>query len=170
MLPNHFLSLVNKTDRTKFFDQSVLKKRIDENELLSKTQPKNTLLTAEKILPTLLKLYSDSELLYQKLIQTKLILQSIIPLAVLNHINKELNTIKEDNNIRLNAEFNQLISDNIQDQPAPFIYERIGQSFMHYFIDEMQDTSVLQWKNLIPLIDNSLSQEKTSLLLVGDAR
>ena len=95
-----------------------------------------------------------------KLIQTKLILQSIIPLAVLNHINKELNTIKEDNNIRLNAEFNQLISDNIQDQPAPFIYERIGQSFMHYFIDEMQDTSVLQWKNLIPLIDNSLSQEK----------
>ncbi len=170
MLPNHFLSLVNKTDRTKFFDQSVLKKRIDENELLSKTKPKNTLLTAEKILPALLKLYSDSELLYQKLIQTKLILQSIIPLAVLNHINKELNTIKEDNNIRLNAEFNQLISDNIQDQPAPFIYERIGQSFMHYFIDEMQDTSVLQWKNLIPLIDNSLSQEKTSLLLVGDAK
>ena len=115
-------------------------------------------------------MYSDSELLYQQLIQTKLILQSIIPLAVLNHINKELNTIKEDNNIRLNSEFNQLISDNIQDQPAPFIYERIGQSFMHYFIDEMQDTSVLQWKNLIPLIDNSLSQEKTSLLLVGDAK
>jgi len=170
MLPNHFLSLVNKTDRTKFFDQSVLKKRIDENELLSKTKPKNILLTAEKILPALLKLYSDSELLYQQLIQTKLILQSIIPLAVLNHINKELNTIKEDNNIRLNSEFNQLISDNIQDQPAPFIYERIGQSFMHYFIDEMQDTSVLQWKNLIPLIDNSLSQEKTSLLLVGDAK
>ena len=26
MLPNHFLSLVNKTERTKFFDQSVLKK------------------------------------------------------------------------------------------------------------------------------------------------
>ena len=82
MLSNHFLSLVNKTDRTKFFDQSVLKKRIDENELLSKTKPKNTLLTAEKILPALLKLYSDSELLYQQLIQTKLILQSIIPLAV----------------------------------------------------------------------------------------
>ena len=170
MLPNHFLSLVHKTEKTKFFDQSVLKKRIDENELLSKTKTADTLLTAENILPALLKLYSDSELLYQQLSQTKLVLKSIIPLAVLNHINKELNTIKEDNNIRLNAEFNQLISDNIQDQPAPFIYERIGQSFMHYFIDEMQDTSVLQWKNLIPLIDNTLSQEKTSLLLVGDAK
>ena len=170
MLPNHFLSLVHKTEKTKFFDQSVLKKRIDENELLSKTKTADTLLTAENILPALLKLYSDSELLYQQLSQTKLVLKSIIPLAVLNHINKELNTIKEDNNIRLNAEFNQLISDNIQDQPAPFIYERIGQSFMHYFIDEMQDTSVLQWKNLIPLIDNTLSQEKTSLFLVGDAK
>ena len=34
----------------------------------------------------------------------------------------------------------------------------------------MQDTSVLQWENLIPLIGNSLAQENTSLLLVGDAK
>ena len=57
MLPNHFLSLVNKTEKTKFFDQSVLKKRIDENELLSKTKTKDTLLIAENILQALLKLY-----------------------------------------------------------------------------------------------------------------
>ena len=99
-----------------------------------------------------------------------MVLKNIIPLAVLNNINQELNDIKEDNNIRLNAEFNQIISDHIQDQPAPFIYERIGQKFMHFFIDEMQDTSVLQWENLIPLIGNSLAQENTSLLLVGDAK
>ncbi len=100
----------------------------------------------------------------------KITLKSIIPLAVLNNINSELNTIKEDNNIRLNAEFNQLISDNIKDQPAPFIYERIGQRFQHYFIDEMQDTSMLQWQNLIPLIDNALAQENSNLLLVGDGK
>ena len=41
---------------------------------------------------------------------------------------------------------------------------------MHYFIDEMQDTSSLQWQNLIPLIDNALAQEKSSLLLVGDGK
>ena len=97
-------------------------------------------------------------------------LKGILPLAVLNHINSELETIKEENNIRLNAEFNQLISDNIKDQPAPFIYERIGQRFQYYFIDEMQDTSELQWKNLIPLIDNALAQENSNLLLVGDGK
>ncbi|WP_405611364.1 UvrD-helicase domain-containing protein [Polaribacter sp. Asnod1-A03] len=107
---------------------------------------------------------------YSLYVLNKIALKSIIPLAVLNNINTELENIKEDNNIRLNAEFNQLISDNIKDQPAPFIYERIGQRFQHYFIDEMQDTSVLQWQNLIPLIDNALAQENSDLLLVGDGK
>ena len=34
----------------------------------------------------------------------------------------------------------------------------------------MQDTSVLQWQNLIPLIDNALAQENSNLLLVGDGK
>ena len=107
---------------------------------------------------------------YSSYLLNKITLKSIIPLAVLNNVNSELNNIKEDNNIRLNAEFNQLISDNIKNEPAPFIYERIGQRFQHYFIDEMQDTSVLQWQNLIPLIENALAQENSNLLLVGDGK
>ena len=170
MLPNHFISLVEKPEVTKFFEQSNLKKRVEEGTLYSESKSQNIKSSIEEILPKLLNLYANSEELYQQLTQTKLVLKNIIPLAVLNNINQELNHIKEDNNIRLNAEFNQLISDNIQDQPAPFIYERIGQKFMHFFIDEMQDTSVLQWENLIPLIGNSLAQENTSLLLVGDAK
>ncbi|MCG1035371.1 UvrD-helicase domain-containing protein [Polaribacter sargassicola] len=107
---------------------------------------------------------------YPLYILNRIALKSIVPLAVLNNINAELDNIKEDNNIRLNVEFNQLISDNIKDQPAPFIYERIGQRFQYYFIDEMQDTSVLQWQNLIPLIGNALAQEDSKLLLVGDGK
>ena len=130
--------------------------------------------TIEEISEQLRGYYYQSKELYERTYSTyllhKITLKSIIPLAVLNHINTELNTIKQDNNIRLNAEFNQLISDHIKDQPAPFIYERIGQRFQHYFIDEMQDTSVLQWQNLIPLIDNALAQENSNLLLVGDGK
>jgi superfamily I DNA/RNA helicase len=59
----------------------------------------------------------------------------------------------------LNAEFNQLIGDTIKNEPAPFIYERLGEKFRYYFIDEMQDTSQLQWQNLIPLIDHAISSE-----------
>src|SRR5690606_29744206 len=59
--------------------------------------------------------------------------------------------------------------------PAPFIYERIGEKYKHYFIDEFQDTSAKQWENLIPLIDNAISNqnlkgETGSAMLVGDAK
>ena len=130
--------------------------------------------TIEEISEQLRLYYYQSKDLYNRTYSSyllnKITLKSIIPLAVLNNVNSELNNIKEDNNIRLNAEFNQLISDNIKNEPAPFIYERIGQRFQHYFIDEMQDTSVLQWQNLIPLIENALAQENSNLLLVGDGK
>ena len=170
MLPNHFLSLSNNPEKTKFFEQSTLKKRIQDDELYAQSKSEKIKSSIQEILPQLINLYDASELLYQQYIHNKLVLENIIPLAVLNKINLELTTLKEENNIRLNAEFNQLISDNIQHQPAPYIYERIGHKFMHFFIDEMQDTSVLQWNNLIPLLKNSLAQENTSLLLVGDSK
>jgi len=119
-------------------------------------------------------LYNNSKVVYKDSFAAytlnKLCIHSLIPLAVLSKINLALEDIKEEKNIRLNAEFNQLISKNLREQPAAFIYERIGEKLKHYFVDEMQDTSGLQWQNLIPLIDNALSQENASLLLVGDAK
>ncbi|MEQ3498862.1 UvrD-helicase domain-containing protein [Tenacibaculum sp. SSH1-16] len=170
MLPNHFVALSKNPEKAKFFDQSKLRERIEEGNFYSKSKSEDIKSAIEGILPELLKLYAESEQLYQQFSMNKLALKSIIPLAVLNNINQELTHLKEENNLRLNAEFNHLISENIKDQPAPFIYERIGQRFMHYFIDEMQDTSTLQWQNLIPLIDNALAQENSNLLLVGDGK
>ena len=101
--------------------------------------------------------------------------KSIVPLSVLNVVNKELQRIKEEQNILLISEFNQLISNEIKGQPAPFIYERIGERYQNYFIDEFQDTSEMQWQNLIPLTENALvtepkPNEQHSLLIVGDAK
>ena len=64
---------------------------------------------------------------------------------------------------------------NISDQPAPFIYEKIGTKYNNYFIDEFQDTSELQWKNLIPLTSHALLNEELdsdggNLFLVGDPK
>nr|WP_299032441.1 UvrD-helicase domain-containing protein [uncultured Tenacibaculum sp.] len=170
MLPNHFVALANNPEKAKFFDQSKLRERIEESNFYTKSKSDDVKAAIEGLLPELLRLYTESEKLYQQFLMNNLALKSLIPLAVLNNINQELSYLKEENNLRLNAEFNQLISDNIKDQPAPFIYERIGQRFMHYFIDEMQDTSTLQWQNLIPLIDNALAQENSNLLLVGDGK
>ena len=100
---------------------------------------------------------------------------NIVPLSVLNVVNKELQRIKEEQNILLISEFNQIIANEIKGQPAPFIYERIGERYQNYFIDEFQDTSQMQWQNLVPLVENALitepkQNEHNSLLIVGDAK
>lgn len=166
--------LVDLSEFSKKFDYKKRSETIDKaiaaNSFYTKSASPEVVGAIETILPELIKLFQTSKAIYGQLVLCELTLKSIIPLAVLNHINSELSHLKEEHNIRLNAEFNQLISDHIKQQPTPFIYERIGQRFTHYFIDEMQDTSVLQWNNLIPLIGNALAQEDSQLLLVGDGK
>lgn len=77
--------------------------------------------------------------------------------------------IRKEDNVRLLSEFNTLISEQLQGEQAYFLFERLGNRFNHILIDEFQDTSVLQWQNLLPLVENSLSGGHTSLV-VGDAK
>lgn len=85
--------------------------------------------------------------------------------TLLNIINQH---IEDTNKVHL-SEFNKRISDILGDCSVPFIYEKIGSRYKHFFIDEFQDTSLLQWHNFLPLVHNGLSDNNMSLL-VGDAK
>ena len=67
------------------------------------------------------------------------------------------------------SEFNKRIHNIMGDFSVPFIYERIGEHYKHLFIDEFQDTSLLQWQNLIPLLDNNLADRNMNMV-VGDGK
>ncbi|XOD69472.1 MAG: UvrD-helicase domain-containing protein [Flavobacteriales bacterium AspAUS03] len=99
----------------------------------------------------------------------QLLLNNLTVLAVIHQLIEVFETLKKDTNILLNAELNKLISDELHGQPLPYIYERLGECYQYYFIDEFQDTSSLQWRNLQPLIENALTKNGT-VLLVGDAK
>ncbi len=88
---------------------------------------------------------------------------------LIKEIVESISSIKEEGNILMISDFNKLISTEIKNQIAPYIYEKIGERYKNIMIDEFQDTSVMQWHNLIPLIDNSLSVGQKTLL-VGDAK
>ncbi len=90
-------------------------------------------------------------------------------MALLQCISKELEGVRETDKILRISEFNKLISDLIRDENAPFIYERIGNRFKHFLLDEFQDTSRLQWQNIVPLLHESLGN-KNENLIVGDAK
>ena len=89
--------------------------------------------------------------------------------SVLIKIDKKINDLKKDNSIIHISEFNQIILSFLQKNPAPYIYEKIGSRFDQYFIDEFQDTSIIQWKNLVPLLEEALSIGG-SCLIVGDGK
>lgn len=130
--------------------------------------------TIENLSETLLEHLTKAYYNISKIAFYEAFLQNINPLSLLNTINQEFKKIQQEKNILSISDFNKIIFNEIQNQPAPFIYERLGEKYRHFFIDEFQDTSIMQWQNLIPLIDNALSSEdngiKGSLMLVGDPK
>lgn len=164
---NHILFLTQNDDRANT-------KRYYNFEEIAIKRDANIALIEElsgQFLPLLKKCYQELE----KTNYYKAFLKNITPLSLLNEINQKLKQIQQEQNTLSISEFNKIIHDQIKNQPAPFIYERMGEKYRHFFIDEFQDTSQMQWENLIPLINNALAGEtlqgeRGSLLLVGDPK
>ena len=106
---------------------------------------------------------------YAQLKLNKEILKNLNNLSLLNHLLKIVDEVKEEENILLISDFYKKISDVIAKEPVPFIYERLGVRYAHFLLDEFQDTSHLQWVNMIPLVHNSLAEANTNLI-VGDGK
>ena len=166
--PNHLESIrdgkFNPRNKTFHeFDDIAINKTAKDRTLIENIIP--------ELLQTLDKIYKN----FEKRDFYKAFLKNITPLSLLNTVSNELAKIQSEQNILSISEFNAIIHREIQNQPAPFIYERLGERYRHFFIDEFQDTSEMQWQNLIPLIDNALSGQddlgnKGTLMIVGDPK
>ncbi|MFY9268146.1 MAG: UvrD-helicase domain-containing protein [Candidatus Manganitrophaceae bacterium] len=67
------------------------------------------------------------------------------------------------------GDINSYLAEYLNSAIVPDVYFRIGEVIFHFLIDEFQDTSPIQWRNLFPLIENSLAQGG-SLFVVGDTK
>ena len=111
--------------------------------------------------------YYESDIINYK--SANVILSNIYALGILSDVLRQVYLITRDENIFLlsyAAELIYLITDKDQ---TPFIYEKVGNVFENFMIDEFQDTSTIQWKNFKPLIDNSMAQGFDNLV-VGDVK
>ncbi|WP_242928933.1 UvrD-helicase domain-containing protein [Pontibacter vulgaris] len=127
----------------------------------------------DSISAQLTELYYQIENIKEEYAATFTLINAIVPhlykVSVLNELEKCLQEIKRDKNTVHISEFNKRIIDIVLQEPVPFIYERLGEKYNHILIDEFQDTSVLQWNNLLPLVDNALASGHFSMV-VGDAK
>ncbi|MFH6603212.1 UvrD-helicase domain-containing protein [Maribacter algicola] len=151
------------------------KRNFDSKPLYNKSCPQETKTVLDTLHPDFIIIFNNIEKSYN--LRSFLInaYGNIVPLTVLNEIQHEVGLILNERNQLSISEFNTIVSKEIKDQPAPFIYERLGEKYRHYFIDEFQDTSLMQWKNLIPLVGNALEGQGSdgkvgSLFLVGDGK
>ncbi|MRI01322.1 AAA family ATPase [Kriegella sp. EG-1] len=165
-LPNHFKKIADK-----IFDPSILySNKLQENLESGAILKKGVELPSNEFLENLFHYYIQIKTSIYKRSYLKNIYKNLVPLTVLSVIQKEVLAIEKERDQIPIFKFNQIISKEIKNQPAPFIYERLGEKYRHFFIDEFQDTSAAQWGNLIPLIDNALASEGGSLFLVGDSK
>lgn len=108
----------------------------------------------------------------RKLLMLKQATAKLQQLAATRALLDQLSALQEAQNTMPLGAFNKLISDELQKEPTAFIYARLGERFWHFYIDEFQDTSNMQFNNLHPLIEHTLTKDerKNSALIVGDAK
>ena len=160
------------------FDESICGKRVtdcleDAKKWGKKTTPvyEHVVEVAETMLIPLLRQALDNRsqqyLLYQS---AELTLRHLYQLRLLSSIERKVRELNEDANRFLLSDTQQLLHDLISDTDSPFIFEKIGTQLEHVMIDEFQDTSTIQWQNFKLLLQECMSHEGSSNLIVGDVK
>lgn len=89
--------------------------------------------------------------------------------GIFSRLLEELQELKHEENIMLISDANEFLKEITAETDAPFIYEKVGNQYRNFLIDEFQDTSGFQWASFYPLLDNALASGSTSLI-VGDVK
>lgn len=112
------------------------------------------------------KLYTEKNIVYATALS---ILKLSHVASVVDLLDNELKKYRDENEVLLMSDINHVIAQFISQSDTPFIYEKTGNLYQHFLIDEFQDTSDFQWNNFLPLIENAMSMGFKSLV-VGDVK
>jgi ATP-dependent helicase/nuclease subunit A len=156
------------------FPTATARKVVDSGKWWSDKAKKANLVPAvEAVQPELEAAFGELLELRLTNLPSYLLLKALQPFlfhaSLLSELNKLVEEISRERNVVLISEFNRRIAAIVLTEPVPFLYERLGEKYRHLLIDEFQDTSVLQWNNLLPLVENAVANGGLSLA-VGDAK
>jgi len=90
-------------------------------------------------------------------------------LRLMKVFSEQLSVYRSENNMLLISDTHLLLRELTRETEASFIYEKTGNRYKHFLIDEFQDTSGFQWNNFRPLVNNTLGEGNYNLL-VGDIK
>ncbi|UCH98690.1 MAG: UvrD-helicase domain-containing protein, partial [Candidatus Aminicenantes bacterium] len=149
-------------------------KRFKEGQWTSKSAPAAIKTAIEHLLDNGLEQISEDIIHYydahrRLALTAAAVLDNIYLASIVNRVKELIEEYKKENNVVPISEFNVKVYEIVKDSPIPFIYSILGEKYNHYLIDEFQDTSRLQFENLLPLFENSLATNLFNMA-VGDAK
>lgn len=139
----------------------------------SKTSPRRAdiLALAPTLRPVLQQLTDDYQRHHRFLHSVELLRRNYRNFALLTDLTAKIEDVCMSENILPIAETNNILHKLVAGNDTPFIFEKAGNHFSRFMIDEFQDTSTMQWENFLPLLQNAVSQtDSTPILLVGDIK
>lgn len=103
-------------------------------------------------------------------------------LGIAADLYRQFDELKKEKNVMDLTDSDEVLQGIINYSDTPFIYEKIGVRYEDFLLDEFQDTSMIQWRNLRPLLQESQDHESHYLsrkrpqsnmpysLIVGDVK
>ncbi len=170
-LPNFFNRLITKDFKT-LLNKTVENARRDPEAWTAKSSAKRASilqLAIEKLIPLMNQALEYFEKNQQDYFTSRAVLKHLYTLGLLSDLTNRLQEYKKEEEIIMISDLPDFLNQIIDDSDAPFIYEKVGSRYSHFLIDEFQDTSIFQWKNFRPLLEESLANGNENII-VGDAK
>lgn len=150
---------------------TMLKAADNIEEWYNKGASAHIVATAHELQPILRELCNAYNGAMKQINTAKILRENYRSYALLGDLYSKIQTICDEENIMVLGETKNILSTFVNDSNAPFIYEKVGNRYEYYMIDEFQDTSVKEWTNLRPLLLNAMaSNPETSVFIVGDVK
>ena len=154
------------------FTNTVRNAASDAEKWVTKTNKKRDEIIAkveQNLRPALEDIVAFFDLNFAQYNTSIAVLKQIRTLGILIDLKDEIKELLHEKSILPLSDSNLLLSKIIGQSDSPFVYEKMGNYYKHFMLDEFQDTSGLQWHNFKPLILNALA-EGNSNLIVGDVK
>lgn len=123
------------------------------------------------LMPLLCKIREGVDTLLKDCHTRELVGENLGRSLLLGQLEREVKSVSTESNRVMIHETSALIHRLVTGNDAPFIYEKVGNAYSRYMIDEFQDTSEKQWCNFVPLLDNALAEnDGEPVMLIGDVK
>lgn len=143
-----------------------LEATVDSEKWLKKDAKAGMISLTEQVLMPLLNDVYQKQIILNTI---GIIRKNFFNLGILGDLREKVQDYLKEHNLFLIADSSRFLRGIIGGNQVPFIYERTGNRYSHIMLDEFQDTSVFQYENFRPLLDNALASGSDNLV-VGDVK